>query len=174
MFDELLSPLLTGARSRRVGLLVLTVMIILLLVMFFHVLSSLHADIKLLQSLGTKKTFSTTDNGTVGLITQIPEWHLFGKYAVMEKTDVLPVTSLQLQLIGVIKATPETFSRVIISEAGQPGKVYQTGDKLSSGVRIYAISEDGVILENEGRLEKLLLRRSPLLFRGLPESLLGE
>ena len=90
------------------------------------------------------------------------------------QSAILPVTSLQIRLIGVIKSTPDTFSRVIISESNQPGKIYSVGDSLpSSGVKIYAITAEGVILDNSGRLEKLPLQRTPLMFQGMPKSL-GE
>ena len=105
------------------------------------------------------------------LIENIPSDHIFGQSGTGAH---LPVTSLQIRLVGVIKAVPESFSRVIISEGGKPGKVYKVGDRLSSGVIINAITSDGVILDNGGRLEKLPLQRPPLLFQGKPKPLLQE
>lgn len=108
------------------------------------------------------------------LIQQIPDWHLFGNAEKPADTSILPITSLQLRLIGLVQAMPETQSSVIISEAGQPGKVYLLGDVLPMGVKVDAIHEDGVILENAGRLEKLPLQRQSLSFQGMPKPLLRE
>lgn len=108
------------------------------------------------------------------LIEQIPNWHIFGNPAKVDDSSTLPITSLQLRLIGVVRAIPSRFSSVLISEAGQAGKVYLVGDILPVGVKINAITEDGVILDNAGRLEKLPLQRQPLSFQGMPKKLLRE
>ncbi|MDX1901172.1 MAG: type II secretion system protein N [Gammaproteobacteria bacterium] len=102
-------------------------------------------------------------------ITQIPQWHLFG--AAASDQSALPGTRLQAVLSGVMMASPEQNSEAIISVAGQPAKVYRVGDALSGmSVRVHSITNDGVILENGGHLEKLSLERSPLEFHGLPKS----
>jgi type II secretory pathway component PulC len=106
-----------------------------------------------------------------GLITKIPEQHLFGT-AVKINTSDLPITSLQLQLIGVIAAKPDNLSRIIISSAGGSGKVYKIGDALGA-IRVNAITPSGVILENNGRLEKLPLQREMLSFQVTPKKLLN-
>ena len=175
MVDELLSPLLTTEWGRRTGLGVSIGMGILAIILFVHTLFTLYSDIRLAQSHTQPSGNSLqTNNQLASLITQLPEWHLFGKYGVVEQSAILPVTSLQIRLIGVIKSTPEKFSRVIISEENQPGKIYSTGDTLpSTGVRIYAITQEGVVLDNSGRLEKLPLPRPPLIFQGMPKPL-GE
>lgn len=175
MFDELLSPLLTTIWGRRAGIGLLVLMVILTLVMVIQTLVTWHSDYRLVQSSANSNGHSLQANDRLAkLITQLPDWHLFGKYGVVEQSAILPVTSLQIRLVGVIKSTPEKFSRVIISESNQPGKVYSIGDTLSSsGVKIYAITAEGVVLDNSGRLEKLPLPRAPLMFQGMPKSL-GE
>jgi len=175
MIDELLSPLFTTEWGRRTGLTAAMTMSILALVIFVHTLFTFYSDIRLTQSHTRHSENSLQGNNQLAyLITQLPEWHLFGKYGVVEQSAILPVTSLQIRLIGVIKSTPEKFSRVIISEENQPGKIYSTGDTLpATGVRIYAITEEGVVLNNSGRLEKLPLPRPPLIFQGMPKPL-GE
>lgn len=173
MVDEILSPLLTTPAGRRAGIGLLIVMIIMTIITLTQALITWHSDIKLTQAHENLNPIKTNDR-LATLITQISEWHLFGKYGVVNQSAILPVTSLQIRLVGVIKSTPETFSRVIISESNQPGKIYKIGDMLpSSGVKIYAITPEGVILDNSGRLEKLPLQRTPLLFQGMPKSL-GE
>jgi type II secretory pathway component PulC len=108
-------------------------------------------------------------DGDAQLIAALPSLHLFGQAA--EDSGFLPITSLQLHLTGIAKSSETNLSRAIISEAGQPGKVYVVGDVLVSGIRIYAINDEGVVLEHAGRLEKLPLARAPLLFKDSPQSL---
>lgn len=168
MFDEIIAPLLTTEWGRRAGWGVMICMAVLLFVTVIETLSTWHSDFVITRTQhGPNKSISM--NELTKLITKIPDEHIFGKYGALSG---VPVTSLQLRLIGVIKSVPEKDSRVIISESGQPGKVYQVGDILSSGVKIYSIAPDGVILDNGGRLEKLPLRRSPLNFQGKPKALL--
>lgn len=175
MVDELLSPLLTTAWGRRTGQGLFILLVILILLALIQMVMTLRSDIKLTQSHTNQNgSFLQASDRLTRLILQLPEWHLFGKYGVVEQSAILPVTSLQIHLVGVIKSTPEKYSRVIISESNQPGKIYKVGDTLSSsGVRIDAITPEGVVLNNSGRLEKLPLQRTPLQFQGMPKSL-GE
>lgn len=175
MVDDLLSPLLTTPWGRRAGWGVLIVMSALTLITLIQMAVTWRGDIRLIHSTISKRDISSqTNNPLASLIAHLPEWHLFGKYGVVEQSAILPVTRLQIQLVGVIKSIPEQFSRVIISESNQPGKIYKVGDKLpSSGVKIYAITVEGVVLDNSGRLEKLPLQRTPLLFQKMPKPL-GE
>lgn len=172
MLDELISPLLTAPWSRRAGLGVFLAMVVLTFVTFVHSIFTWHNDLKLAHT--TTAHYSDTSSSQLAqLIEKIPEWHLFGKYGAA--SAILPITSLQIRLVGVIKATPEKDSRVLISESNQPAKVYRVGDTLpGSGVKIYAITTEGVVLNNSGRLEKLPLPRTPLLFQGMPKPLSGD
>ena len=173
MLDELISPLLTAPWSRRAGLSVFVLMVFLTFITLIHLIFTWHRDFKLAHTVSLRYS-NASSSQLAQLISQIPEWHLFGKYGAAESV-ILPVTSLQIHLVGVIKATPEKFSRALISESNQPAKVYQVGDTLpASGVKIYAITAAGVVLNNSGRLEKLPLQRTPLLFQGMPKPLSGE
>jgi type II secretory pathway component PulC len=104
------------------------------------------------------------------LIAALPSQHIFG-WQSNEDTDFLPITNLQLHLTGVLKDANDNSSQVIISEAGQPGKIYGVGDVLTDGIKIYGISDDGIVLEHGGRLEKLPLDRPRLQFQDKPNSL---
>jgi type II secretory pathway component PulC len=174
MIDELLSPLLTTSWGRRLGLSVLVIMVIVTFILLIQTFSMWRSDFNLTKvHVSQNENFTEASDRLAKQIMQLPDWHLFGKYGVTESA-ILPVTSLQIRLIGVIKSTPDQFSRVIISESNQPGKIYSVGDVLSSsGVKIYAITSEGVVLDNSGRLEKLPLQRTPLMFQGMPKSL-GE
>lgn len=175
MFDELLSPLLTTTWGRRTSLGAMILMAVLIFATFIDMIMTWRSDFNITQTAPNSMSHNNdTINETAKLIALIPERHLFGKYGIVEEASLLPVTSLQIHLVGVIKANPAKLSRVIISESSAPAKVYQVGDKLpSTGVKIYAITPDGVILDNSGRLEKLPLLRTQLEFQGMPKPL-GE
>ena len=106
----------------------------------------------------------TADN-----IETIPNNHLFG--IAFAKGNV-PITNLQLRVTGIVKVNneQENNSKAYISMSGQSSKIYQVGDSLLNGVKIYAISNDSVILETDGRLEKLPLPREILQFKERTEN----
>lgn len=104
------------------------------------------------------------DNSAAQMIAAIPSQHLFG----ISPTGDMPVTNLQLSVTGIARETDETnenVSKAYISIAGAPSKIYQVGDALPDGVKIYEITPDTVILENAGQLEKLPLLRQKLEFK---------
>lgn len=173
MFDEIITPLLSTSWGRRAGWALTLCMSILFAYTLISTLLTWRSDFIIVHS--QHNNISAYDDDTASkLIAQIPNQHLFGKYATLDQNAILPITSLQLRLLGVIKAEPEKFSRVIISETGQPGKVFLMNDRLSCGVRVHEVIQDGVILDNGGRLEKLPLQRSSLSFQGMPKSMLAQ
>lgn len=164
---EILAPLFTTDLGRRAGLGALAAAAFLLLTVVMHSFSTWHQDWAVSHhAVATSESASGVGND-MQLIMKIPTEHLFGQYQMVQ-SEVLPVTSLQLRLVGVIKTVSDQSSKVIISEADKPGKVYQIGDGLPSGVRVSNITQDGVILDNAGRLEKLPLQRQALSFKGAP------
>lgn len=171
MLDEMIVPFLTSLWGRRLCWIALGMIGLLLLVTLIKTPFVWYSDSQLIKS-SIKTTELPRQTQSLDLIQEIPTWHLFGSSA--KDTSILPITSLQLRLIGIVKAVPENKSSVIISEAGQIGKVYLIGNTLPIGVKVDAIIEDGVILENAGRLEKLPLQRQPLSFQGMPRGLNGK
>ncbi len=168
---DILTQLFTTELGRRLGLGLCIVTGLLLLVTVVDTFSTWQDDFILTRKARVKAAgHGEITNDINKLIASIPAQHLFGQHP-KARSEILPITSLQLRLLGVIKANPESRSSVIISERGGPGKVYQIGDSLPSGVRVYAITPDGVILDNSGQLEKLLLERSKLSFQGMPKSM---
>ncbi len=170
MFNNIVSPFLTGLWGRRLCWAALTIVCLLFLVTIIQTPLTWYSDSKLTKAQAIIMDLPHPAQSS-DLIQQIPEWHLFGNAAKSADTSILPVTSLQLRLIGVVRAVPDHKSSVIISEANQVGKVYLVGDTLPIGVKVDAITEDGVILENAGRLEKLPLQRQPLSFQEMPDKL---
>ena len=110
-----------------------------------------------------------TKNKDQELVMGLPREHLFGQR--ISASSTLPITSLQLQLTGIMKVGISNESKALISESGKPAQVYGVGDVLPSGIKVYAVNEDEVVLERDGHLEKLPLARSPLSFEGLPKPL---
>jgi type II secretory pathway component PulC len=161
--DELSSPLFTTEWGRKSSVGVLILSAGLLLYTLIGVVMDWYSNIQALHH--SRTALAPVETNFAELVSQIPDWHLFGNYGALKKNAHLPITGLQIELTGIIKATPSVLSRVIITEGGKPGKIYQAGDTLESGVRVYAIMNDGVVLENGGQLEKLPLRRTPLQFQ---------
>lgn len=155
--DEVMSPIFTTEWGKRAALGGLIFSGVMLFYMVLSVFTDGYHNYTVMR-LSQSTTAVSTDN-VAERVAQIPKWHLFGEYGVAQKSAVLPITSLQIVLTGIVKGEPESVSRVFISEGGKPGKVYQVGDVLESGVKVYAITEDSVVLQNGGQLEKLPLRR---------------
>lgn len=175
ILEELAAPLLTTEWGKRLGWIMLVAIGLLVLFSLISMPYDWYSDIKLAKARAAAAKNQPAVDQVALLSKKIPDFHLFGIGPGGASTDTIPITSLQIKLVGVIKAVPESASRVIISESNQPGKVYQVGDKLTSGVKVYAITTDGVILQNGTRLEKLPLQRSNLIFQGMPKQLLqGE
>ena len=103
---------------------------------------------------------------TSKLIAALPNDHLFG--SSFTNTGETPITALQLRVTGIVKITTEgqpLSSKAYLSISGKPSNVFQVGDSIGYGVTIYAITQDTVILENHGHLEKLPLPRETLHFK---------
>lgn len=115
-------------------------------------------------------TQSDNDNE---VIASLSTSHLFGQS--LSKLGDMPITNLQLSVTGIVKVTTQpsnSISKAYISISGQPSKIYQMGDSLPYGVKVYEITTDAVILENDGHLEKLPLPREHLKFKSKAEELL--
>lgn len=142
---------------------------ILILITLLQATTAWRADWKLAREALPTITASSDDLSAQleRLITKLPDQHLFGQTPppVKELTEV-PISSLQLKITGIVKTEDaQAKSKVLISAAGQPSKVYVIGDSLPQGVTIHDITDDAVVLENHGKLEKLLLPRTQLEFK---------
>lgn len=136
---------------------------LLVLCTFIYVTAWWYLDWKLAHQSVAAIVKQDTD-ANARMIASIPEMHLFGVSA----TGDMPITNLQLRVTGIARemdAHSENVSKAYISIAGAPSKIYQVGDTLPDGVKIYDITPDTVILENAGQLEKLPLPREKLEFK---------
>jgi len=130
---------------------------------FFYIAATWYADWQLAHQI-IKPVVKLDTDANARLIASIPEQHLFG----ISATGDMPVTNLELRVTGIARETNEAnenVSKAYISIAGAPSKIFQVGDTLPDGVKIYQITTDTVILENAGQLEKLPLPREKLQFK---------
>jgi type II secretory pathway component PulC len=168
--DETLAPLMSSEKSRYVSFVTLALALVLSAATLLGMFHNWYADYKIShQALAAGNLVNLADAQTQQ-IDNIPAQHIFGSQAT-EDADFLPITSSQIHLTGIINDADAGTSRVIISEAGQPGKIYSIGDEVLSGIKINAINDDSVVLEHGGRFEKLPLVRASLAFKDSPKSL---
>jgi type II secretory pathway component PulC len=106
----------------------------------------------------------TKTNQDNAMIASISGDHIFGKSSNLGQ---MPVTNLQMKVTGIVKVSEQSglTSKVYISVSGQASKIYKVGDNLPYGVKIYEITPDAVVLENDGHLEKLPLPREKIIFK---------
>lgn len=104
-------------------------------------------------------------------IANIAAWHLMGDYQL--PLDAIPASESALQLVGIMKAEPLEQSQVIIL-TNQEEKVYQLGQTLPNGAVLKQILDDAVVIEQSGRLERLLLPKTELEFKPLPNATLDD
>ncbi|MBI1422778.1 MAG: type II secretion system protein GspC [Gammaproteobacteria bacterium] len=93
----------------------------------------------------------------------VGDLHLFGVAPVQPVASEAPIeakkTGLKLTLRGVFAAGNPAQAMAIIADARGQEKVYQKNDTIFSGVTLYAVYPDRVILERSGNFEMLSLPR---------------
>lgn len=130
---------------------------------FCHAFVQWHEDWKIAHQMPVTVSVTMQDDAGA-LITGLPQSHLFGQN--FAKNGDMPISNLQLHITGIVKINgDQRASKVYISMADQPGKIYLIGDQIAYDVKVYAITANSVILENDGHLEKLLLSREKLQFK---------
>lgn len=139
----------------------------LVLLTFGYAAWQWRSDWVLVHQMNAETPTLNNTNQLSDTVLAIPDEHLFGS----SKLGNMPITNLQLRVTGIVKVDAEqmgAYSKAYISIAGQASKIYQIGDTLPYGVKVYDITSDAVILENDGRLEKLPLPREQLKFKPKP------
>jgi len=124
---------------------------------FIFILSLTHVI-----SLQTNKVENNT--GEVAITTKvipsasdIVNFHLFG-IATADNYDTIVKTQLPFILQGVMVKEPIAEQTALISNGGAPAKVYRIGDSIDGKATLVEILNDGVILNRNGQLERLMLR----------------
>jgi len=141
-------------------------LVILFVMTILYIVLGWQADWTLTQQKAASTKTIVNKNANSELIATIADHHLFGKN--FTKEGVVPFSNLEISVTGIVKVVKEnnrTFSKAYISVAGAPSKIYQIGDTLPSGIKIYTITSQEIILNNGGQLEKLRLPRQQLQFK---------
>jgi general secretion pathway protein C len=87
--------------------------------------------------------------------------HLFGVNAVAGEAGGPPIApKVPLVLTGVIAGNDAQNGLAIIGQSAQATKVYAVGDTVPGGVKLHAVYEDRVILDDNGELQTLALPRN--------------
>jgi len=162
MLKEITAPLLITKGGQRLGVFLAILFGVLLANTFIKLFFNVQNN-----TVVREAAVISLEDQAITLIQQIPQRHLLGNH--IESSSILPITRLPFALIGILQSTSKHISSVIISESGKTGKYYQVGDILSSGIKISDIQSDGVIVNNNDRLEKLPLQRAPLVFQEAPK-----
>jgi type II secretion system protein C len=90
-------------------------------------------------------------------VSAIPSWHLFG---TADSNTVTTTTNLPLTLVGVMIRSETKASIAIIAESQQDEKSYHVNDHLPGGAMLYKILPDAVIIQRNGKLERLPLAQN--------------
>ncbi len=97
-------------------------------------------------------------------IADIDSWHLFGTHLSQTlNADDLPITAMNIQLVGLMLAIPARYSQVLIGIPGFAEKIYTVGDNIPGGAKI-----DRITLRRGGKLESLRLPGQRLEFASPP------
>jgi general secretion pathway protein C len=87
--------------------------------------------------------------------------HLFGLNPVGGEPGGPPIApKVPLVLTGVIAGNDAQNGLAIIGQSAQATKVYAVGDTIPGGVKLHAVYEDRVILDDNGELQTLALPRN--------------
>lgn len=96
-------------------------------------------------------------------VPSIAGMNLFGKLEAGKTIDLtlIPSTTLNLKLVGIIGSTKTTMSRALIIVDNAAGKAYHQGDALPDGTMIHTIERDTVLIQRAEQLEKITLYKAP-------------
>lgn len=94
---------------------------------------------------------------------------LFGEYVPANLSGAeIKQSMLDVQIVGIMFASKEAQSQVVLRLSGGKEENYTIGDVLPGGAIIKRISPDGVVVLHNGSLESLSLPKNELIF-DLPE-----
>lgn len=105
--------------------------------------------------------------------TPLRENHILFGYYVPKNLDAGGVrqSQLNLKVVGVILATDEKNSEVILQKQNGEEHFYHVGDKLPGGGVIKRITSKGLLVAREGALERLTLPQEEIRFEAPAEPL---
>jgi hypothetical protein len=115
-------------------------------------------------NFGTRQSSAPAEKSDLSKIVQS---HIFGvvPIKVKEKPKVVeaPKTQLKLTLTGVITAIPEDQGRAMIEVQRGTTSIVQVGEEIGkTGARLNSVFSDHILIDRQGKLEKLLIDRATL------------
>ena len=100
---------------------------------------------------------------------------LFGVYVSKDLNEKdIKKSVLNVTLVGVLLASKEKYSQVIIRSVQGQEKIYKLGDEIPGGAAIKRIMANSVWVERDGQLESLSLPKNNLTFEPVAKPLRGE
>ena len=91
------------------------------------------------------------------------EYPLFGVY-LPEGSGEIKASSLDIKVVGIMLANEQADSHVLIELANNEQKIYKVGDELPGGAQIKKITNDGLLIWYNNRLERISLPSDELEF----------
>ena len=89
----------------------------------------------------------------------------FGQYIPKAIDDAgVKESMLNVQVVGVLFAVPESDSQVILKIARGKEQTFGIGDTVPGGAVIKRITTQGVLVERKGAMESLTLPKNELIF----------
>ncbi len=155
MFEEIFSPLWSTEWGRRCSIGLLILVSCILIIILINIPLTWYADAHLIKPATSSSLPAVLPINNSAQLVSLPNTHLFGK----APSSDLPITSLDLRLLGIMRAIPARFSSALISVQGAAAKSYEVGDHLPGGLILAKITTNNVILNNAGEFEKLPLMR---------------
>jgi general secretion pathway protein C len=108
---------------------------------------------------------TTAGPGSSAATKSISDWHLLGRadeVVAPPPQAVVPETTLQLELRGILASADPTFARAIIAEPSREENSFAVGATLPGGATLKEILADHIVLSRGGRLETLRLPKDKL------------
>jgi len=100
-------------------------------------------------------------------LSKIVQKHIFGivpvKKAEKPKVVEAPKTNLKLTLTGVITEAPAGMGRAMIEVKRGTTSIVRVGEKIGkTGAKLDAVFSDHILIDRQGKIEKLLIDRATL------------
>lgn len=158
MFDSIQQIAMTR-KGRYLAWIITALFIVLILSSFYNGFALLTSK-SIPNDLLEKNTFITPTKKI-----NVARLHLFGLYQPANlNIDLLPKSTLNIQLNGVFFTVPANLSQAVLTIPSEGQKIYREGDKLPGDAKLYRILNNSVIIEYNGKLQRLMLPEPTLKF----------
>ncbi|MCH9689896.1 MAG: general secretion pathway protein GspC [Gammaproteobacteria bacterium] len=140
---------------------------VLLALIVFEWISGIRAAVRLDKTTTSynKPVFKKTASLKALIKSSAVTVPLFGDYVPNDVEGAgVERSSLDVSVVGILFASDENASHVMLALPGGEVKSFGVGDKLPGGAVIKRITSEGVLLLYQGRMESLILPKNELLF----------